>query len=132
MSFGLRQLWRHLDQNPHKLDVILYQLVTLKESGEQVRMSKRAGKIVSLRRCHRDGRSVMLPVSFILTAKRMPIWNLILISRLKHTDENPVYYIQYAYVRTGSILTKAQEHSSLRDISARDTTKAWRARSTFT
>ena len=28
---------------------------------------------------------------------------------LKQTDENPVYYVQYAYVRTISILNKAQE-----------------------
>ena len=39
---------------------------------------------------------------------------------LKHTDENPVYYIQYAYVRTGSILQNAEKESMLQHITSAD------------
>jgi len=44
----LKAILEALGYNPALLDVILYQLVTLKESGEFVRLSKRAGRIVSL------------------------------------------------------------------------------------
>jgi arginyl-tRNA synthetase len=39
---------------------------------------------------------------------------------LKKTEENPVYYVQYAYVRTGSILEKAAGHADLADINSAD------------
>ena len=39
---------------------------------------------------------------------------------LKKTEENPVYYVQYAYVRTGSILEKAAKEAHLDDINADD------------
>ena len=35
---------------------------------------------------------------------------------LKKTEENPVYYVQYAYVRTGSILEKASHETALASI----------------
>jgi arginyl-tRNA synthetase len=39
---------------------------------------------------------------------------------LKKTEENPVYYVQYAYVRTNSILQKAAQEKGLQDIGAAD------------
>jgi arginyl-tRNA synthetase len=39
---------------------------------------------------------------------------------LSHTEENPVYYIQYAYVRTMSILEKALAHPELANITEQD------------
>ena len=39
---------------------------------------------------------------------------------LKRTEENPVYYVQYAYVRTGSIIAKAAQDQRLRGINAAD------------
>ena len=48
----LKGIMAALGNNPEHLTVILYQLVTLKENGEAVRMSKRAGNIISLGRSH--------------------------------------------------------------------------------
>ncbi len=115
----LKAVMEALGQDPQKLDVILYQLVTLKESGEQVRMSKRAGRIVSLEDVIETvGRDVAR--FFYLNRKADAHLEFDIDLALKHTEENPVYYIQYAYVRTGSILAKAQEHTALSNISGVD------------
>ena len=39
---------------------------------------------------------------------------------LKKTEENPVYYVQYAYVRTKSILNKAVAEQHLQNIGQKD------------
>ena len=44
----LKAVLQALGYDPGRLDVILYQLVTIKESGQLLRMSKRAGRIVDL------------------------------------------------------------------------------------
>jgi arginyl-tRNA synthetase len=94
-----------LGKSPQLLDVILYQLVTITDNGELVRLSKRAGKIVSLADVTETvGRDVAR--FFYLHRKADAQLDFDLALALKKTDENPVYYIQYAYVRTGSMLEK--------------------------
>ncbi len=106
-----------LDQYP--LDVILYQLVKMKQSGDLVRMSKRAGNIVTLRGAiDTVGKDVAR--FFFLNRKADAQLEFNVDLALKKTDENPVYYVQYAYVRTKSILQKAQENKAYADISAKD------------
>lgn len=93
-------------QDKASLEIILYQLVKIKASGELVRMSKRAGTIVTL-----DDvlQTVGVDVArfFYLNRKADAQLEFDLDLALKKNDENPVFYIQYAYVRTGSILSKA-------------------------
>ena len=97
------------------LDVILYQLVRLQASGELVRMSKRAGNIVTL-----DDviETVGTDVSRFFYLNRKADAQLVfdIDLALKKTEENPVYYVQYAYVRTNSILQKASEEKQLQNI----------------
>jgi arginyl-tRNA synthetase len=88
------------------LAVILYQLVKISEDGQAVRMSKRAGAIVSLQDIiNTVGKDVAR--FFYLHRKADAQLEFDLGLALKKTEENPVYYVQYAYVRTGSILEKA-------------------------
>jgi arginyl-tRNA synthetase len=102
-----------------RLDVILYQLVQIKEGGEQVRMSKRAGTGVTL-----DDiiETVGTDVArfFYLNRKADAQLEFDLDLALKRTEENPVFYIQYAYVRTGSILAKALLEDALQNITEKD------------
>lgn len=101
------------------LDVILYQLVKISEDGEMVRMSKRAGAIVSLQDIiDTVGKDVAR--FFYLNRKADAQLEFDLGLALKKTEENPVYYVQYAYVRTGSILEKASKDSDLGGINAAD------------
>lgn len=115
----LKGILQALGYEPSVLDVILYQLVTIKQDGEQLRMSKRAGTGVTLQDII-DTVGTDVARFFYLNRKADAHLDFDLGLALKKTEENPVYYIQYAYVRTNSIMDKAQEHTSLQNISEQD------------
>lgn len=104
------------------LDIILYQLVTIKNEGELVRLSKRSGNIVALddvveavgKDCARF---------FYLNRKPDAHLDFDIGLALKQTDENPVYYIQYALVRCKSIIRNALENSAFNNINPADMTE---------
>jgi arginyl-tRNA synthetase len=115
----LKGILQALGMGQYPFDIILYQLVKIKEDGELVRMSKRAGRIVDLR----DVIETVGPDVarfFYLHRKADAQLEFDLDLALKHTEENPVYYVQYAYVRTKSILDRAVEHSELHHIDLED------------
>lgn len=95
-------------------DVILYQLVTVKENDVAIKMSKRAGTFTKLADIVQ---TVTCDVArfFYLNRKADAHLEFDLATALKKTDENPVFYIQYAYVRTNSLLEKAGKEISLQD-----------------
>lgn len=115
----LKAVMEALGYDPNRLNVILYQLVTLKESGTLLRMSKRAGNIVTLQDVIN---SVGTDVArfFYLNKKADAHLDFDIDLALKKTDENPVYYIQYAYVRSKSILEKAHQENVFHTISSTD------------
>ena len=91
-----------------KFKFLLYQLVTLVEKGEQMRMSKRAGKFVTLEELLKEVPADV--VKFFFLAKSMDSHVKFDLDLAKEeSNKNPVYYIQYAYVRMQSILRKAKE-----------------------
>lgn len=101
------------------LDVILYQLVKITENGALVRMSKRAGSGITLQDIiDTVGKDVAR--FFYLNRKADAQLEFDLELALKKTEENPVYYVQYAYVRTGSILAKAALLEGLTDLTVAD------------
>jgi len=90
----------------NRLDVILYQLVTIKQNDVVVKMSKRAGVFTKLSDVI-DEVGTDVARFFYLNRKAEAHLEFDLEAALKKTDENPVFYIQYAYVRTNSLLVKA-------------------------
>lgn len=104
----LKGLAQAMGYNPDRLTIILYQLVTLKASGAVLRMSKRSGTMVTLEDILE---TVGTDVArfFYLNRKADAHLDFDVDLALKKTEENPVYYLQYAYVRTRSIMAKAQE-----------------------
>jgi arginyl-tRNA synthetase len=87
------------------LDVILYQLVTIKKNGEAVRLSKRKGNIVSLEDIIDNvGRDVSR--FFYLNKKADSHLDFDIEIAMEQSHNNPVYYIQYAIVRLKSILRR--------------------------
>lgn len=115
----LKAAMQALGHNPDRLDIILYQLVALKNEGELLRLSKRAGRIVSLQDII-DTVGTDVARFFYINRKADAHLDFDLALALKQTEENPVYYLQYAYVRTGSILEKASQHEALRNVSVDD------------
>ena len=84
------------------LEILIAQLVTLYESGKQVRMSTRAGEFVTLREIldevgHDAGRF------FFLMRKFDAHLDFDLDLAKSQTPDNPVFYIQYAHARIESI-----------------------------
>ncbi len=95
-----------------RLDVILYQLVSIKNGDEAVRMSKRSGNFTTLRDVV-DAVGTDVARFFYLNRKAEAHLELDLSIALKKSNENPVFYIQYAYVRIMSVLEKAAQDSAL-------------------
>ncbi len=109
--------------DPDQLDVLLYQLVALRRGDEVVPLSKRAGEIVTLREVVEEVGADATRFFFLATSPRSAIdFDLELAS--KQSDENPVYYVQYAHARIAGILERAAEQDLLvRDaVASADTT----------
>jgi len=95
---------------PDSLDVLLYQLVSLRRGDEIVPLSKRAGEIVTLRNVI-DEVGVDAARFFFLSSSSNQTMDFDLELAKNQSDENPVYYVQYAHARISSILIKAEEDS---------------------
>ena len=88
------------------LELIIYQLVTLKRGGETVRASKRSGDIVTLRELVEEVGADACRFFFLQRAPDSQMEFDIELAK-EQSDKNPVYYIQYAHARIASILRLA-------------------------
>jgi len=94
--------------DPDGLTVILYQLVTLKRGGEIVRLSKRSGDIITMREVVEEVGADACRFFFLARAADSQMdFDLELAKR--QSNENPVYYVQYAHARTAGVLRNAAE-----------------------
>ncbi|TSC72750.1 MAG: arginyl-tRNA synthetase [Parcubacteria group bacterium Gr01-1014_38] len=99
-----------LGEDHQRLRVVLAHLVRVVRAGEAKKLSKRAGTAVPL---HELLNLIGLSAArFFLTAKPLssPL-DLDLDLARAQKEENPVYYVQYAYVRLAGILRKAKERN---------------------
>jgi arginyl-tRNA synthetase len=86
--------------------MVIMQLVNLTEGGDRVKMSKRAGAIVTLDELL-DEIGVDATRFFMLGRSHDTTVDLDLDLAKRQSNENPVYYVQYAHARIASILRKA-------------------------
>jgi arginyl-tRNA synthetase len=89
-------------------DYVLHQMVTVMRDGEEVKLSKRAGSYLTLRDLIDEvGRDA---TRFFLVA-RAPSSQLTfdIDLALSQSNDNPVYYIQYAHARSCSVMRKLAE-----------------------
>ena len=91
---------------PDALHVLLYQLVTLKRGDEIVRLSKRGGEIITLDELVEEVGPDAARFFFLLRAPSSQM-EFDLDLAVKQSNENPVFYIQYAHARLASILDRA-------------------------
>ena len=86
-----------------KLDVVLMQMVELMRDGKPEKMSKRTGKAITLTDLLDE---VPIDAARFLFNMREPNTHLLfdLGLAVKNTNDNPVYYVQYAHARICSIL----------------------------
>jgi arginyl-tRNA synthetase len=97
-----------LGLDPSRVVIILYQLVTLLRSGQEVRMSKSGGEFVTLREVVSEVGADAVRFMLLSSSAGNKI-NFDLDLAVKQSSENPVYYVQYAHARICSILRKAAD-----------------------
>jgi arginyl-tRNA synthetase len=94
--------------DPSRLTILLYQLVTVRRGSEIVRLSKRAGEIITLREIVDEVGADAARFFFLLrSANSQMDFDIDLAKR--QSNENPVYYVQYAHARIAGILRTATE-----------------------
>ncbi len=96
-----------LGQSQEVLKVILVQLVNLLEGGEVKAMSTRAGEFVTLREVLDDVGKDAARFIFLTRRSDSHLDFDLEIAR-KKSQENPVYYVQYAHARLTSVFEKAR------------------------
>lgn len=96
------------DTPGENLEVLIGQLVKILENGEELKLSKRAGTIVSLREL--IDKIGVDPLRYTLC--RYPVDSPLTLDVAEMTsksNDNPVYYVQYAHARLSSILRNAAD-----------------------
>lgn len=95
-----------LNVPPERAEIIIYQTVRFLRGGEPVRLSKRQGSIVPIREIVEEIGLDATRFFFLMRSVDAHLdFDLDLASR--KTEENPVYYVQYAHARICSILREA-------------------------
>ena len=90
------------------LNVIIHQFVTLKKSGEMVKMSTRAGRFITLNELIDEVGVDAVRYFFSMVDPNTHMVFDIDLAKMK-TMENPVYYVQYAHARISSLFKNAKE-----------------------
>ncbi|MEO7067768.1 MAG: arginine--tRNA ligase [Rhodanobacter sp.] len=98
-------------------EYVLHQMVTVMRGGEEVKISKRAGSYVTLRDLIDEvGRDA---TRYFLIARKSDSQLVFDIDLARsQSNDNPVYYIQYAHARVCSVLRQAEEKGLTFDLQA--------------
>lgn len=102
------------DQPRVNLQILIGQLVNLVKDGQAVRMSKRAGTVVTLNDLV-DAVGVDAARYALARSSMDSMIDIDLDLLASSSNENPVYYVQYAHARTRSVARNAVEHGVSRD-----------------
>ena len=103
-----------LGEDPDKIEIILYQLVTITRDGVPVRQSKRTGDFITAREVVEEIGADAFRF-MLLTRSADSQMELDLTLATKQSNENPVFYVQYGHARIASIFRKAEEEGATMD-----------------
>jgi arginyl-tRNA synthetase len=100
--------------DPDRYEAPIMQLVNIVEGGKRTRMSKRKGDFVTLDDLA-DDIGVDAARFFLVQRDHATAFDLDLELARSQSQDNPVYYVQYAHARIASILRKAADESVAAD-----------------
>ncbi|WP_027134689.1 arginine--tRNA ligase [Geminicoccus roseus] len=104
----LKAAVKALSEGKVELEVRLCQLVNLMDEGKPLKMSKRAGRIVTMRDVVDEvGKDVMR--FMLLTRKNDAPLDFDLAKVVEQSRDNPVFYVQYAHARVRSVFRQAEQ-----------------------
>ena len=96
------------DNPEYNIHVLIGQLVKIMEGGEEVKLSKRAGTIITLEELVEKVGVDAARYTLIRYPVDTPmVMDIDILKR--NTNENPVYYVQYAHARIAAVLRNAAE-----------------------
>lgn len=104
----MKAAFEALSHDPQRFEIIIGQLVNVIEMGERKQMSKRAGTMVTLQELL-DSIGADAARFFLVERSNDSTLDLDLEKAKLQSEENPVYYVQYAHARICSILRRAAE-----------------------
>jgi arginyl-tRNA synthetase len=97
-----------MGEPPESLQVPMVQFVTLFKGGEKVAMGKREAQFVTLRDLRTEVGNDAARLIYVMRSNDQPL-DFDLELAKKQSNDNPVYYIQYAHARISSVLKQAAE-----------------------
>lgn len=97
-----------LGNDPEKLTVLIAQMVSLFQNGEKVKMSKRTGKAITMEDLMDEVGVDAIRYFFTMRSMDSHL-DFDMDLAVSTSNENPVYYVQYAYARICSIFRQAEE-----------------------
>lgn len=110
--------------NPDLIDVEILQMVRVIQDGMEVKMSKRSGKAITMRDLIDEVGTDALRYIFVSKALSTHM-DLDLDLAVKQSNENPVYYAQYAYARICSLFRNVKtEYHEVTEFKTIDLSKA--------
>ena len=104
----LRAAAQGLGEDPDRLEILLVQFAVLFRDGEKVSMSTRSGQFITLRELREEVGSDAARFFYIMRSHEQHL-DFDLDLAKSRTNENPVYYIQYAHARICSVFRNLEQ-----------------------
>ena len=111
----VRAAMRALGAEEKRLDVLLVQFATLYRGGEKVPMSTRSGSFVTLRQLREEVGADAARFFYVMRKSEQHL-DFDLDLAKSRTNDNPVYYIQYAHARVHSVFNQLEERGLERKV----------------
>jgi arginyl-tRNA synthetase len=111
-----------LGHDPDKLTVLIAQMVSLYQNGEKVKMSKRTGKAVTMEDLMDEVGVDAIRYFFTMRSMDSHL-DFDMDLAVSTSNDNPVYYVQYAHARICSIFRQAEEQGIAIDHAKADLTR---------
>jgi arginyl-tRNA synthetase len=113
----MKAAFQMLGGDPERFELLIMQLVNLTEGGRRTQMSKRKGDIVTLDELL-DDIGVDAARYFLVQRSHDTPLDIDLELAREHSQDNPVYYVQYAHARIASILRRVGEERVAKALAA--------------
>ncbi len=106
-----------IDEDPLKLEVLLVQFAVLYRGGKKVQMSTRSGEFVTLRELREEVGNDAARFFYVMRKCEQHM-DFDLDLAKEQSNDNPVYYIQYAHARVRSVFRQLKEKEMEHDVEA--------------
>ena len=104
---------------PGAIEVLIAQQITLKRGDELLKMSKRAGNLITLDEVSDEVGVDAARFFFVMLSLEQPLTFDLELAK-KQSNDNPVYYVQYGHARIASVVRKAAESAPAALAAAKD------------